>query len=82
MAVKVLSQGIEKPIFLAVEFSEKFKIKEIDFSLLDNIEQFHRFVPENFYDKEKFLPTQKYINYISKINKFRETLSFSQYLKN
>ena len=81
-AVRVLSEKIEKPLFLAIKFGVNLNIKKIDFSLIDNIEQFHRFVPENFYNKENFLPTQKYIKYISRINKFRETLVFSQYLNN
>ena len=71
-SIEILLAKRNIPIFLSLNLSNKLEVEEYDFTQLNNIEEFHRFIPKEFYDVEHFEATDDYINYISKINRFKE----------
>jgi 6-phosphofructokinase len=56
-------------VFLTAESNRKstFTIGKYEFNMLDNIEEFHRFVDESLYNHQEYYPTELYQSYISGI---------------
>ena len=67
-AVFVLDKGIVKPVFLGIKISsdENLDLIQYDWSNLADIEEFHRFVPDNMYNSGEYCITQEGRNYLKK----------------
>ena len=64
-----LSNKLSESIFLSLkDNSDNFEVESIPITKLGSMEDFHRFVPNSFYDEKKLRPTDQYRKYLSKIN--------------
>ena len=64
-----LSNKLSESIFLSLkDNSDNFEVESIPITKLGSMEDFHRFVPNSFYDAKKLRPTDQYRKYLSKIN--------------
>jgi 6-phosphofructokinase 1 len=69
-AVKYLSEGMDKSIFLSIQKdNSRFKIKDIPLSSYSSIDELHRFVDERFYNPQEFQLTEKGREYLRNIVK-------------
>jgi len=68
-SIRLLEKGIDKPVFILTGFNEESKIQLDTFPLSDlkSIEDFHRYVPRNFYDLKKYNVNESAVEYLSKI---------------
>ena len=76
-AVKLLNSGINSRIFLTTKYQDsKIFIDSYPLDKLKNIEDFHRFIDERFYDVQEFTATREAKKYWSKIVKPLEKISY------
>lgn len=69
-AVKYLSEGMDKSIFLSIQKdNSRFKIKDIPLSSYSSIDELHRFVDARFYNPQEFQLTEKGREYLRNIVK-------------
>jgi len=67
-AVRVLFQGINNTVFLGTAFiKNRFEIELTDFSLIKNIEEFHRFIDDTIYNPSDYNITTVGMKYFSQI---------------
>lgn len=67
-AGELVKRGLTDSVFLSVQFNRKdFFIEELPFNNIKNIEEFHRYVPSFFYDKENMTATNEYHKFINNI---------------
>ena len=70
IAVKYLSEGINKSKFLSIQKDNKgFRVKDIPLSNFRSINELHRFVDERFYDPQEFQLTAQGRKYLRNIVK-------------
>ena len=78
-AIKLLSNGLEKPVFLTINKKEKgreFSISPYALSNMKSIEEFHRFVDNRFYNPDDYSVTEEGKKYLAEIV---EEISDDQY---
>jgi 6-phosphofructokinase len=67
-AIELLSQKINEPVFLTLAVkNSNFEVEEYYLKDLKDIEEFHRFVGDNFYDPSVFYVTDKFKKYLLKV---------------
>lgn len=77
-AVNSLSNKLSEPVFLSLSFKNKdFVVEDFFIKDLNNIEEFHRFVDNKYYDSEIFYSTSKFKNYLSKIIKEYKKVNYN-----
>jgi 6-phosphofructokinase 1 len=77
-AINILSGNLSEPVFLTLEFrGNDFGTKEFYLKKLSNIEDFHRFVDNKFYDAENYMITNEGSTYLSKIIRELPMLDYS-----
>lgn len=65
-AVKLMVKGISEPVFLTLKkMDHGFRSEEYYLRELSNIEEFHRFVDERFYDQADFQVTSEGTRYLA-----------------
>ncbi|MFH1942281.1 MAG: hypothetical protein ABIL68_09260, partial [bacterium] len=63
-AAEFISVGLEESVFLTLQKSgENFLVHSIPMSSMKDIEHFHRFVPDAFYDPNSFSATDLALDY-------------------
>lgn len=73
--LKAKEKGVN---FLATKFDmNKLKVSQHDVSHLESIEQIHRFVTEQFYNKDKMQVTKEGIKYLKKITPLIQSNKYS-----
>ena len=63
-AIQLFLEGLNSSIFISIQYENEFSIKEHKLSDFTSIKKFHRFVPEQFYDKLNYQATQLAYDYI------------------
>ncbi|NWF93020.1 MAG: 6-phosphofructokinase [Syntrophaceae bacterium] len=67
-AVNMLSDGLEKPVFLTIrKVSKRFSITPYPLCNLKNIQEFHRFVDKRFYNPEEYSVTELGKKYLAEL---------------
>jgi 6-phosphofructokinase 1 len=67
LAVNIISRGISEPMFLVSNIDQNVTFDTYPMSRLGIIDDFHRFVPEKFYDSSCYKITESGVEYLSKI---------------
>jgi 6-phosphofructokinase 1 len=77
-AVNLFMAGLDKCVFEIVQFNApELYVDTYDLNLLNNIDEFHRFVINKFYDPIKFDVTEEGLGYLSKVVPAIKDLSIS-----
>jgi 6-phosphofructokinase len=67
-AVELISEGLTEPVFLLIQNSaSRFVPRNYLVNDMSDIENFHRFVTESFYDKHEFKATERGLRYLTSI---------------
>jgi 6-phosphofructokinase len=74
-AVKLINHGLNKPCFIAV--NDDISLSKVFIEDIGVIDNFHRFVPCEFYDIENYQISQLGINYVKSLGKSFDRINYN-----